>query len=32
MKTAGIILVDDDNKLAIKYGRNVLTNDEDENL
>ena len=26
------ILLDDDNKLAIKYGRNVLTNDEDENL
>lgn len=26
------ILLDDDNKLAIKYGRNVLTDDEDENL
>lgn len=26
------ILLDDDNKLAIKYGRNVPTNDEDENL
>lgn len=23
------ILLDDDNKLAIKYGRNVLTDDED---